>query len=251
MTKETASMDRPERSAKRAAPAIAHLLAAVALSGLTGCRGIGVASATTAALSPQDTAPPAVAIGRQPVPAPAPRPMMPGRIYAPGTGEVSCPSMEFETFIRAFFNSGNLQVRYTANPVAYKVPYYDYHNTEPGDPAKPQWETYEHGRPMHDLYRYDGYRQAFVRDSSWLVPGQVWTGVDADGKPLLQPITDLQLRRMSATEWRVVTPGRIMTFSKRPGCWYVTGDWTLDPFEDCKWPEQCRAWREHEAPAAD
>lgn len=251
MSKETASTDRPERSAKRVAPAIFHLLTATALSGLAGCHGSSAASAKSTARSPQDTALPAAGIERRPVPAPTSRPMMPGRIHAPDTGEVSCPSMEFEPFVRAFFNSGNLQVRYTANPVAYKVPYYDYHNTEPGDPANPQWETYEHGRPMHDLYRYDGYRQAFVRDSSWLMPGQVWTGVGADGKPLLQPITDLQLRRMSATEWQVVTPGRIMTFSKRPDCWYVTGDWTLDPFEDCEWPDQCRAWREHEAPADD
>lgn len=248
MTKGAASMDR---SPKRTAPPAVHLLAAIALSGLIGCHGGGAASTATVA-QPQPAAIPAAAtIRQQPVATPTSRPMMPGRIHAPGTGEVSCPSMEFEAFIRAFFNSGSLQVRYTANPVVYRVPYYDYHNTEPGDPANPQWETYEHGRPMHDLYRYDGYRQAFVRDSSWLVPGQVWTGVDAEKKPLLQPITDLQLRRMSETQWQVVTPGRIMTFSKRPDCWYVTGDWSLDPFEGCEWPEQCRAWREHEEPADD
>ena len=178
-------------------------------------------------------------------PAP-PRRMMPGRVYAPTRGEVACPSLDFEEFIRAFFNSGDLQVRYTARPVRYKVPYYDYHNTEPGDPANPRWETYERDRPMHDRFRYDAQLRAYISDSSRLRAGQQWTGIGEDGKHVPHPMTELALRKVSDGEWQVVTPGRITTFSRRPDCWYATGDWSLDPFEGCKWPEECRAWREHE-----
>lgn len=172
--------------------------------------------------------------------------MMPGRIYAPAQEEVACPSLNFEEFIQAFFNSGDLQVRFTARPVAYKVPYHDYHNTEPGDPANPQWKHYGSDRPMHDRFRYDPRLQTYVSDSSWLRPGQRWTGIDADGKHVSRPVTELTLRQESDEQWQVVTPGRITTFTRRPDCWYATGDWTLDPFEGCKWPHECRAWREYE-----
>src|SRR5690606_28031557 len=130
-----------------------------------------------------------------------------------------------------FFNSGDLQDRYTARPVAYKVPYHDYHNTEPGDPANPQWETYVHDRPMHDRYRYDHQLRSFVRDTDSLEPGELWTGVDADGNHVSNTLTDLQLRCVADTEWEVVTPDRVMFFTRRPYCWYVTGDLSLDSFE--------------------
>jgi len=177
--------------------------------------------------------------------------MMPGRVYAPTQGEVSCPSLNFEEFLQAFFNSGDLQARFTARPVVYKVPYHDYHNTEPGDPAHPQWEHYESDRPMNDRFRYDRQRKAYVSDSSRLLPGQHWTGIDADGKHVRRPVTELTLRQASDEQWQVVTPGRITTFTRRPDCWYATGDWTLDPFEGCNWPHECRAWREYEGHAPE
>jgi len=247
MAMETASMDRPEHSAKRAR-AVVRLMAAVALSGLTGCHGSGVASAVTAAPSPQDAAPPAVVIERQPAPAPDSRPMMPGRIYAPGTGEVSCPSMEFETFLRAFANSGDMQLRYTARPVVYTVPYHDAHNTEPGDPAHPRWETVERNKPADDRFRYDSKLGTYIYDSSWLVPGQIWTGVDSEGRHVARPVVDLRIRDVSAGVAQVLLPNQVITFERRADCWYLTKDWSLDPFEGCDWPDQCRSQREYEAP---
>lgn len=175
-------------------------------------------------------------------------PMMPGRIHAPTVGEVSCPSLDFDEFIRAFFNSGDLQVRFTAKPVHYKVPYYDYHNTEPGDPANPQWETFERDTPMHDWYRYDPYLQTYILDSSRLRSGQRWTGVDAQGQHVSNPIAPLSIRAVSDTGYAIETPGRVTTFTRLKDCWYVTNDWTLDPFEGCVWPDGCRAQREYEAP---
>src|SRR5690606_22144815 len=128
-----------------------------------------------------------------------------------------------------------------------KVPYHDYHNTEPGDPANPQWETYVHDRPMHDRYRYDSRRRAYVWDTARLQAGELWTGVDTDGTSVARPIIDLDIRRVSDAEYEMVDRDRIMTFSRRPDCWYFTADWSLDPFDGCKWPAECRKLREHEA----
>lgn len=225
---------------------------ATAMACLTACNGgQALPAATAESASAAERRPPFAAAERVPVapaaaPAAMPAKMMPGRVYAPTRGEVACPSLDFEEFIRAFFNSGDLQVRYTARPVRYKVPYYDYHNTEPGDPAHPRWETYERDRPMHDRFRYDAQLRAYISDSSRLRAGQQWTGIGEDGKHVPHPMTELALRKVSDGEWQVVTPGRITTFSRRPDCWYATGDWSLDPFEGCKWPDECRAWREHE-----
>ncbi|WP_152540999.1 hypothetical protein [Luteimonas huabeiensis] len=215
-------------------------LAMAMTAGLAACGG-GKAAGPAPQQAPMDAS-------QLPAAAAAPRKMMPGRIYAPTQGGVTCPSMDFETFLHAFFNSGDLQVRYTAKPVVYKVPYHDYHNTEPGDPANPQWQTYERDRPMHDRYRYDSQLRAYVWDSTRLRAGQRWTGVDASGNHVPHPVTELQLRRLSETEWEVLTPGRITTFTRRPDCWYLTADWSLDPFEGCRWPDECRQLREYEAP---
>ena len=222
---------------------------------LSACHGVGAMPGPAPVPMPDEAVgtPPLPPAAQDPatVPAVTPPKMMPGRIRAPGRGEAVCPSLDFEQFIRAFFNSGDLQVRYTARPVTYKVPYYEYHNTEPGDPANPQWETYERDRPMHDRFRYDSHVQAYVSDTARLVAGQIWTGIDADGRQVSNPTTELQLRRVSDEEWQVVTPGRVTTFNRRPDCWYATADWSLDPFDRCKWPEQCRAWREYEGPEGD
>ena len=51
---------------------------------------------------------------------------------------------------------------------------------------------------------------------------------------------------MSDIEYAMETRDRITTFSKRADCWYLTHDWTLDPFEGCQWPDQCRSMREYE-----
>ncbi|WP_057637332.1 hypothetical protein [Stenotrophomonas ginsengisoli] len=175
----------------------------------------------------------------------SPGPMMPGRIYAPAEGPITCPSQEFEAFFHAFLNNGDLQVAYTAKPYVLKGPYYLQHNTEPGDPANPQWETVEVHRPMHDRYRYDAQRQLYVSDS-WLLPGQKWTGIDAFGRSTDNSPTQLEIRQVSQTEYAMHTRDRITTFSKRADCWYLTHDWTLDPFEGCQWPDQCRSMREYE-----
>ena len=180
----------------------------------------------------------------------SPGPMMPGRIYAPSKGPVTCPSQQFEEFFHAFLNNADLQVAYTAKPYVLKGPYYLQHNTEPGDPANPQWATVEIDQPMHDRYRYDPRRQTYV-DDSWLLPGQQWTGVDAYGKPTNNPVTQLEIRQVSPTEFAMHTPDRITTFSKRDDCWYLTHDWTLDPFEGCQWPDQCRSMREYEGSFMD
>lgn len=175
-------------------------------------------------------------------------PMMPGRVRVPTVGEVACPSMDFEQFIRAFFNSGDLQVRFTARPYVLKGPYYEQYNTEPGDPANPRWETVEVDRPLHGLYRYDPDAQAYVIDSSRLRPGQKWTGVDAQGQRVPNPVAELDVRKVSDMEYAIDTPERVTTFTQREDCWYLTHDWSLDPFEGCQWPEGCRARREYEAP---
>lgn len=175
----------------------------------------------------------------------SPGPMMPGRIYAPTEGPVTCPSQDFEEFFHAFLNNGDLQVAYTAKPYVLKGPYYLKHNTEPGDPANPQWATVEIDQPMHDRYRFDSRRQAYVSDT-WLLPGQQWTGIDAFGKPTDNPVTQLAIRRVSDEEYAIDTPDRVTTFTKRTGCWYLTHDWTLDAFEGCQWPDQCRSMREYE-----
>lgn len=167
------------------------------------------------------------------------------------TGEIACPSQEFEPFLHAFLNSGDLQVRFTARPMTHKLPYYDHHNTEAGDPTNPQWETYEGDRPMHDLDRYDPHMQGYVVDSDRLYPGEVWTGIDADGKHVSNPISELRTRQVSETEAEVLTRGRITTFSHRQDCWYLTQDWSLDPLEGCRWPDECRSLREYEAPYYD
>ena len=176
----------------------------------------------------------------------SPGPMMPGRIYAPAEGPITCPSQEFEEFFHAFLNNGDLQVAYTARPYVLKGPYYLQHNTEPGDPANPQWETIDVHQPIHGYYRFNDRQTSYVSDSSRLLPGQQWTGIDAFGNPTDNPITQLAVRRVSNTEYAMDTPGRITTFSKRADCWYLTHDWTLDPFEGCQWPEQCRSMREYE-----
>lgn len=173
-------------------------------------------------------------------------PMMPGRIRLPVEVEPACPSEDFEEFIRAFFNSGDLQVRFTARPYEVKGPYYEQHNTEPGDPANPQWETVDQDHPLHDLYRYDAHRSVYVSDSAWLRAGEQWTGVDPEGKPLLRPVTEVQIRQVSPRQHAVDTPGRITTFTWRGDCWYLTQDWTLDPFEGCRWPDECRRLLEYE-----
>jgi hypothetical protein len=173
-------------------------------------------------------------------------PMMPGRIRLPVEVEPTCPSEDFEEFIRAFFNSGDLQVRFTARPYEVKGPYYEQHNTEPGDPANPQWETVDQDHPLHDLYRYDAHRSVYVSDSAWLRAGEQWTGVDTEGKPLLRPVTEVQIRQVSPRQHAVDTPGRITTFTWRGDCWYLTQDWTLDPFEGCRWPDECRRLLEYE-----
>ena len=173
-------------------------------------------------------------------------PMMPGRIRLPVGVEPTCPSEDFEEFIRAFFNSGDLQVRFTARPYEVKGPYYEQHNTEPGDPANPQWETVDQDHPLHDLYRYDAHRSVYVSDSAWLRAGEQWTGVDPEGKPLLRPVTEVQIRQVSPRQHAVDTPGRITTFTWRGDCWYLTQDWTLDPFEGCRWPDECRRLLEYE-----
>ena len=175
----------------------------------------------------------------------SPGPMMPGRIYAPAEGPITCPSQEFEAFFQAFLNNGDLQVAYTAKPYKSKVPYYDQYNTEPGDPLNPRWATVDENRPLHDRYRYDPRRQSYVSDT-WLLPGQQWTGIDSFGNPTDNPVTQLAVRRVSDTEYAMDTPSRTTTFSKRADCWYLTHDWTLDPFEGCQWPDQCRSMREYE-----
>ena len=202
----------------------------------------GVMPTAPGAVVPETGATPPVA---------SPHPMMPGRIYAPSTEEIACPSQAFEPFLHAFLNSGDLQVRYSARPTTHKLPYYDHHNTQPGDPANPQWAEYEDDRPMHDGYRYDARLDAYIWDSSRLRPGQIWTGTDADGKHVARPITELQVRKVSDTEYALDTPGRVTTFSKRADCWYLTHDWSLDAFEGCQWPDQCLAMREYEAPYFD
>lgn len=238
----------------------AGIVAAVAMLGLSACSGGhaqsagGPVSASPAASvegQPATAVRPPAADPAPPADAGPPQKMMPGRIYAPTQGEVACPSLDFEEFLQAFLNSGDLQVRFTARPVVYKVPYHDYHNAEPGDPANPQWALYESDRPMHDRYRYDHQRQAYVSDSSRLRPGQHWTGVDTDGAHVSRPITELSLRQESEEQWQVLTPGRITTFTRRPDCWYATDDWTLDAFQGCDWPHECRAWREHEGHEQD
>lgn len=176
----------------------------------------------------------------------SPVPMMPGRIHAPTVGPVTCPSLNFEQFFHAFLNNGDLQVAYTAKPYVLKGPYYLKHNTEPGDPANPQWATVEINQPIHGYYRFDARKQAYVFDTSRLRPGQQWTGIDAFGKPTDHPTTELTIRRVSDIEYVMETRDRLTTFSKRADCWYLTHDWTLDPFEGCQWPDQCRSMREYE-----
>ena len=176
----------------------------------------------------------------------SPGPMMPGRIYAPTKGPVSCPSQHFEEFFHAFLNNGDLQVAYTARPYILKGPYHLQYNTEPGDPANPQWETIDVHDPIHGYYRFNERQASYVSDISRLLPGQQWTGIDAYGKSTDSPVTQLEIRQVSPTEYAMHTPDRVTTFSKRADCWYLTHDWTLDPFEGCVWPEQCRGMREHE-----
>jgi len=86
----------------------------------------------------------------------------------------------------------------------------------------------------------------YVSDSAWLRAGEHWTGVDPEGKPLLRPVTEVQIRQVSPRQHAVDTPGRITTFTWRGDCWYLTQDWTLDPFEGCRWPDECRRLLEYE-----
>ncbi|WP_152980592.1 hypothetical protein [Stenotrophomonas ginsengisoli] len=176
----------------------------------------------------------------------SPGPMMPGRIYSPSKAPVTCPSQQFEEFFHAFLNNGDLQVAYTAKPYVLKGPYYLQHNTEPGDPANPQWETVEIYTPIHGYQRYNERQTSYVSDSTRLLPGQQWTGVDAFGRSTDNPPTQLEIRQVSQAEYAMHTRDRMTTFSKRADCWYLRHDWTLDPFEGCQWPDQCRSMREYE-----
>lgn len=252
MDKARTGRTDPRKSATRTLGKVAAAAWALALLTVPLACGGGTPrtpppAVVSAAQSPIQTPPPAPEQAGA-IPAAAMPPMMPGRIRVPVDVEPACPSPDFDEFIRAFFNSGDLQVRFTARPVLYRVPYYDYHNTEPGNPANPRWETFERDRPMRDLYRYEARRDVFVSDSAWLRAGEEWTGVDADGNPVLRPVTELQIRKVSAMEYAVDTPGRITTFARREDCWYLTRDWTLDPFEGCRWPDECRRLLEYEAP---
>lgn len=243
---------------KRLAPTV--MGTALLLTSLLACSGEDATQVMTPEPTPEEQ--PVARRASEPfqagaaTPASSPYPMIPGRIYAPADGEVTCPSQEFEPFLHAFLNSGDLQARYTASPYVLKAPYHEKHNTLPGDPANPQWAIAETSRPMHNRDRYDAHSRAFRRDVHWLSPGEIWTGVDADGAPLRYPIAELQVRKVSDREYAVdtrdgFTRSRITTFTKHEDCWYLTEDWSLDPFEGCFWPHQCLAMRAYEAPHFD
>lgn len=230
----------------------ATVLAILLMVPLAGCGvEVGAPGTPTDAAASREQAPTPV-VREDPPAAATPDsrlpPMMPGRIHAPTVGKVACPSLDFDAFIRAFFNSGDLQVRFTAKPYELKGPYYEQYNTEPGDPANPQWAIVEVDSPLHGLYRYDSYVQDYILDSSRLRPGQLWTGLDEYGKHIQNPVAELSVRKVSDAEYTIDTPGRTTTFSRRADCWYLTRDWTLDPAEGCKWPDECRALREYKAP---
>src|SRR5690606_6020216 len=119
-------------------------------------------------------------------------PLARGRVRLPVELQPACPSEDFEGLIRASFTSGGLQVGLTARPYEVKGPYYEQHNTEPGDQANPQWETVDQDHPLHDLYRYDAHRSVYVSDSAWLRAGEHWTGVDPEGKPRRRPVAGVR-----------------------------------------------------------
>lgn len=162
----------------------------------------------------------------------------------------ACPSQQFDTFLKAFVNSADLQDAFSSHPVRHKYPYYWKHNTQPGDPAYPTWVVDEEPGPVRVKYRYDAASDRFVWSGKKLKAGQRWTSIQADETDVSYAVlADFRLRRVSDVRYEVeYDEGDIDTYELISGCWRFVQRWEREAIVDCKWPDECRSQREFEAP---
>lgn len=163
---------------------------------------------------------------------------------------LACPSQQFDVFLKEFVNSADLQDTFSARRIRHKYPYYWKHNTQPGDPAHPKWVVDEEAGPARVKYRYDAASERFIWSGKKLKPGQRWNSIQADetdvsyaGLPLFR------IRRVTDVRYEVeYDEGDIDTYELTSGCWRFVERWEREAIVECKWPDECRAQREHEAP---
>lgn len=58
-----------------------------------------------------------------------------------------------------------------------------------------------------------------------------------------------QIRQVSDIRYEVwYDEGDIDAYELASGCWRFVERWEREAIVECKWPDECRAQREHEAP---
>ncbi|MBN7136335.1 hypothetical protein A7A76_16455 [Lysobacter enzymogenes] len=164
--------------------------------------------------------------------------------------EPACPSQQFDTFLKAFANSADLQDAFSSHPVRHKYPYYWKHNTQPGDPAHPKWVVDDEPGAARVKYRYDAASDRFIWSGKKLKAGQRWTSIQADETDVsYAALADFRIRRVSGVRYEVeYDEGDIDTYELISGCWRFAQRWEREAIVECKWPDECRSQREFEAP---
>ncbi|MGH8082835.1 MAG: hypothetical protein ACREP7_19815 [Lysobacter sp.] len=174
------------------------------------------------------------------VPDERPAQMSPGK---PGKPATACPSGDFNVFLKAFANRGDVQLAYTAQPYRVKRPYYWTHQTEAGDPKYPRWDIQKRHGAASVNYRFDSETQAYVFDSAMLAADEDWQRPE---QAALKPrrISGFKTKRISSARFEVTDGGFVDSYIKKSGCWYFEQSWAFEPLAFCKWPDQCKRWRE-------
>jgi hypothetical protein len=166
-----------------------------------------------------------------------------------GAKPASCPSKNFNKFLREFANRIEIQRAFTLRPIKVKTPYYWRHNTEPGDPRYPKWLTEASKVEMPNIkYRYDAEKAAYVWDEAKLVVGEPWSSHGPDGKARrVAPLPYFKIRKVSGERYEVdyIRSGTD-SFVLNSGCWHFEQHWERENIVDCRWPDDCRNQREYE-----
>lgn len=100
---------------------------------------------------------------------------------------VPCPSRDFGEFLKAFANRGDVRLAYSNQPFKSTAPYYWAHNTRPGDPRYPKWESeLAYGVPSAK-FRYDSRNGVYVWNTDYMRPDETWSSEDVSKRtPVLK-----------------------------------------------------------------
>lgn len=170
----------------------------------------------------------------------------------------SCPSKNFEEFLKEFSNSHDLQETYVTNPWKHKDPYHwTYEHVSAGDPRYPRWVISKNKTQFFDpKYRYDKISGKYFSDHNGLIAGQTWSIALANSDPLsdsyrvFEELSDFKINKVTENKYEVSFSYRpaspllkIDTYIKKDGCWYFTQEWYQGEKEllNCKWPAGCKA----------